>query len=209
VPFTYYEESKTYNLDDFTRFSTMKEVFTEIVESAWTGTDTLGNPAFRVRQFEDVQETRFLPLLFIDGVFVQNHDRLFSYNARKVDKVTVLQKQYIYGTQHYQGVILVDTKLKDYQNQDFGDYLKNVELFQPQQSKSYFLQSYSSETWERESRTPDYRTQLLWEPNIELSTKEMSFQFFTSDNLGQYEISLEGFTVEGKPVSLRQMINVE
>jgi hypothetical protein len=106
-------------------------------------------------------------------------------------------------------VILVETKLKDYQNQDFGDYIKNIELFQPQQSKNYFEQSYSLETSERESRTPDYRTQLLWEPNIELSANEMSFQLFTSDNLGEYEISLEGFTVEGKPLSIRQRFNVE
>ena len=209
VPFTYYEESTSYNLDEFTRFSTMKEVFTELIKNAWTGTDTLGNAVVKVRQFEDVQETNFLPLLFIDGVFVQNHDHLLSYNALKVDKITVLQKQYVFGTQHYQGVILVVTKLKDYQNQDYGDYLKNIAMFQPQQPKSYFQQTYSNESSEREARTPDYRTQLLWEPNIELSTKEMNFEFFTSDNLGQYEISLEGFTVEGKPVSLRQMISVE
>jgi hypothetical protein len=148
-------------------------------------------------------------LLFIDGVFIQNHDRLLSYNARKVDKIIVLRDQFEFGTQRYQGVILVETKLKDYKSQGFGDYLNNVDLFQSQQSKSYFQQSYSNEISERESRTPDYRTQLFWEPNIELSTKEMNFKFFTSDNLGQYEISLEGFTVEGKPVSLRQLIRVE
>ena len=209
VPFTYYEESKSYNLDEFTRFSTMKEVFTELIKNAWTGTDTLGNTVVKVRQFEDDQETRFLPLLFIDGVFVQNHDHLLGYNALKVDKITVLQKQYIYGTQHYQGVILVDTKLKNYQNQDYGDYLKNVSLFLPQQPKSYFEQSYGNEQSEREARIPDYRNQLLWEPNIELSSREMNFQFFTSDNFGQYEIFLEGFTVEGKPVSLRQTFSVE
>jgi hypothetical protein len=209
VPFTYYEESTSYNLDEFTRFSTMKEVFTELIKNAWTGIDTLGNAVVKVRQFEDDQETRFLPLLFIDGVFVQNHDHLLSYNALKVDKITVLQKQYIFGTQHYQGVILVDTKLKDYKNQDYGDYLKSISLFQPQQPKSYFQQSYSSEISDREARIPDYRTQLFWEPNIELSTRELNFQFFTSDNLGQYEISLEGFTVEGKPVSLRKEFTVE
>jgi hypothetical protein len=209
MPFTYYEDSTTYKLDEFTRFSTMKEVFTELIKNAWTGTDTIGNDVVKVRQYENFEETDFLPLLFIDGVFIQNHDRLLSYNARKVDKIIVLRDQFEFGTQRYQGVILVETKLKDYKSQGFGDYLNNVDLFQPQQSKSYFQQSYSNEISERESRTPDYRTQLFWEPNIELSTKEMNFKFFTSDNLGQYEISLEGFTVEGKPVSLRQLIRVE
>jgi hypothetical protein len=209
VPFTYYEDITTTNLDEFTRFSTMKEVFTELIKNAWTGTDTLGNHVVKVRQDDDDEETNFLPLLFIDGVFVQNHDRLLSYNALKVDKISVLRKYYIYGTTYYQGVILVETKLKDYQNQEFGDYLKSVELYQPQQNKSYFEQAYSRETFEKEARTPDYRTQLLWEPNIELSTAEMSFQFFTSDNLGKYEISVEGVTVEGKPVSLHQTFIVE
>ena len=209
MPFTYYEKSTTTNLDEFKRFSTIKEVFTELIKNAWTGTDTLGKPVVKVRQEDDEQETGFLPLIFIDGVFVQNHDHLLSYDARKVDNITVLRKYYIFGTQPYQGAILVETKRKDYTNQDFGAHLKNVSLFQHQKRKNYFKQLYANETQQRSSRIPDYRMQLAWEPDIELSTNELHFQFFTSDNLGQYEISLEGFTVDGKPVSLRQMIEVK
>lgn len=42
-----------------------------------------------------------------------------------------------------------------------------------------------------------------------MSNKEMIINFFTSDNNGEYEICIEGFTANGNPVSLRDFIIVK
>jgi hypothetical protein len=58
-------------------------------------------------------------------------------------------------------------------------------------------------------RIPDFRSQLLWLPNLVLDTKYKEITFYTSDNVGDYEVSLEGFTNEGIPVSLKEVFSVK
>ncbi len=207
-PFTYYEKITSYKLDDFTRFSTMKDVFKELVKHVWTENDSSEKKVIKVRNYEYNEETEFLPLVFIDGVFVQEHGDLLEYNALKVDNISVLRDRYKFGTQDYQGVILIETIAEDFTNKISGDFLKNVNLFMPQQRKRYFRQAYEEKNNQLTKRTPDFRSQLFWEPSINLTSNEMNFQFFTSDNLGNYQISLEGFTQEGESVSIREIISV-
>jgi len=59
------------------------------------------------------------------------------------------------------------------------------------------------------SRIPDYRQQLLWMPEFNFYGNEQEITFYTSDNKGVYEISFEGFTSQGKPVSIKEIITVE
>ena len=79
-------------------------------------------------------------------------------------------------------------------------------MFKPLRNKNYFKQVYAED--DKFNRIPDFRSQLLWEPNFNLNKNEDTIFFFTSDNNGDYEISLEGFTNDGQPVSLREIISV-
>ncbi|NND80012.1 MAG: hypothetical protein HKN53_08935, partial [Maribacter sp.] len=58
-------------------------------------------------------------------------------------------------------------------------------------------------------RVPDFRYQLLWEPQISMQDGEEVFEFYSSDVPGEYEIVLEGFTSYGKPISIRESFVVE
>jgi len=206
-PFTAYERMTRYDLDDYTRFPTMEEVFTEIVKAVWTAKDDNGKRVVKVFNNEFSAPSEDPPLLFIDGNFVADPEDFLSYNALKVQKVNMLRNKYQFGTKEYQGVILIETILGDYQSTSTEDYAKEVTLFPSQRKKHYYFQNYSDAS--SSTRIPDFRSQLLWEPSVVLTSSEMNFTFFTSDNLGKYEISLEGFTSEGKPVSLREIIVVE
>jgi hypothetical protein len=149
------------------------------------------------------------PLLFIDGVFVQDPKDLLAFDARKVQEITVVRNQYQFGSQDYQGVVLIETISGEYENQQSGDFVTNLKLFKPEQKKNYYQQKYEETNDLANSRIPDYRSQLLWEPSIDLTASEVNFNFYTSDNIGNYQISLEGFTKDGKPVSLQEVITVE
>ena len=61
----------------------------------------------------------------------------------------------------------------------------------------------------KSNQIPDFRQQLLWIPNLKLNKDGTTIEFFTSDIIGNYEIRVEGFTVKGKPVSIKEVITVE
>jgi hypothetical protein len=58
-------------------------------------------------------------------------------------------------------------------------------------------------------RIPDYRVQLLWDPNVTLTTKEYGVHFYASDVPGTFQIVLEGYTIDGKYISVKQNFKVE
>ncbi len=205
-PFYSDYNSTTFTLDEYTRFSTIKEVFIEIVENVWTSKNEKGDNVFYVRNNLDNNKNH-LPLIFIDGVLIQDHNHLLGYKADKVKKIEVIRGEAHFGTKIYQGVIIVETIESDYKNLLKGDFLKEIVLFKPQPFKKYYQQIYTDNNISSQ-HIPDYRNQLLWKPTINLNTKDKEVVFYTSDNIGDYEICLEGFTIYGKPITLRKIISV-
>lgn len=199
--------SETYLLDDYTRFNTVKEVFVEIVDHVWAKSTKEGT-VLKIRE-SDIEESELLPLILMDGVMIQNHDHLMEYNARSIDRVSVLRNKFYFGTQIFQGIIAVETKDGDYKNRLYGDYIQDHKLFKPLDEKKYYQQFYKLNNGNGNSRIPDFRNQLLWMPDLNIDSESMVISFFTSDNNGHYEICLEGFTKRGKPVSVRKVISVE
>lgn len=206
VPFfnTRYE---TYDLDDYTRFSTVRETMVEIVNHVSVKKVDKGQFVFNVRGYDPYVSSGFLPLVIIDGYLVQNHNDLVDYNAKKIKYIHVVRDKYVYGAQVFEGIIAMETIEGDYQNATYGDYTTNVEFFKPQSLKRYFKQSYAEGT--KDNRIPDYRNQLLWEPRLNLKQQKETISFFTSDNDGWYEIRIEGFSENGNPVSLREVFEVK
>ena len=84
---------------------------------------------------------------------------------------------------------------------------KDTKLFRPELAKDYFQQDYRYP--QRYKRIPDYRTQLVWEPEFLLDQSTKTLTFYTSDIKGSYEVVLEGFNEQGKPLSLRKVIEVK
>lgn len=195
-------------LDDYTRFSTLDETFVEVIEHAWSDKNEKGENTIYVRNNKDSNKN-FLPLVFIDGVLIQDHQHLFEYSAEKVEMISILRGEAHFGTKTYQGVVIIQTKEENYKNKLSGDFLLETKLFKPQQDKKYFHQTYTFQNREQTSRIPDFRDQLLWEPKIDFSSETMVLSCFTSDNTGIYEISVEGFTLDGMPVSIYKTIEVE
>ena len=85
--------------------------------------------------------------------------------------------------------------------------MKPTEVQRPNPAKIYYNPDYSAGN--NLKRIPDYRYQLLWEPNLSLDQKEENLSFYTSDLKGDFEVVLEGFTDEGKPVYITKNITVK
>ncbi len=207
VPF-YGTDIETYNLDDYTRFGTVKETIVEVVESVWTKKDDDGNEIFAIRgYYPSEKKQNFIPMLVVDGVFVQDHSEVINYDARKVKSISFIRDRYYLGTQIFEGIVIIQTIAGDYLNSTNRNNNSSITLSSLQAGKKYFKQRYNGDA--SYNRIPDFRNQLLWQPNVSLPGKKTILEFYTSDVTGDFEITLEGFTDNGVPVSIKKDFNVE
>lgn len=208
LPF-YTNLSKLYDLDDYTRFPTVKETIVEVVDNAWIEKNKNGESVFKVRDFGPYFDLVTLPLVIVDGIMVQNHNVLVDYDARKIQSIGLYRDKFRIGPEVFQGALLVETLNGDFSISTDGNHIIRKKLLRPLPQKEYYKQRYQGELKTKYDRIPDFRSQLLWEPNLSLSDKEITLDFYTSDVLGTYEISLEGFTASGQPISITETIEVE
>lgn len=204
MPF-YSGQGMLYNLDDFTRFKTVKETVVEIVNDVWIEKRN-GENHFKVNIDQPTIKS-LSPLIIVDGLIVLNNNDLINYDSRKIKKIHVVNNRYRYGGNIFEGVLSVETINGDFKNIISKKYNQNIDLVKPQSSKEYFNQNYNNK--ESLKHIPDYRSQLFWEPNFKLNKKQSNITFYTSDYVGNYEINLEGFTKEGIPISATEVISVK
>jgi len=200
-----FQENKiqTYLLDDFTRFPTLKETIIEIIPEIVIK-KTKEHSFFKVK-FESKYDV--LPLVLFDGVLIQKHDDIINYDSHKISQISFLKEEYIYGSERFNGIILIETKDGSFKSKEYGDHVKNITLSKPQTIKKYYNQTYK--TGHKHDRIPDYRSQLFWNPNVKLDGEKTILIFYTSDSKGQFEVCLEGFSKKGKAVSLKKIITVK
>lgn len=194
---------ETYDLDKYTRFNTMKETFVEIIRFARILSNSQGENEFRIRGYHAADLFDSPPLLIVDGAVLQDQNKIIQYNPKKVKSIGIIRDRYFYGPAIFNGIINIETIDGDFLPQLNDSSIKKLELLPYQAKKGYFRQDYSESLSEKET-IPDYRLQLLWEPYLQLDSDEKTITFFTSDVAGKFEISLEGFTFEGQPVSIRK-----
>ena len=205
IPF-YEGQAITYNLDDYTRFKSVKETIVEIINNV-SIERRKGENRFKIN-IDQPNDYNLSSLIIVDGLLVLNHDDLLNYDARKIQKISVVTSRYEYGANTYEGVLSVETIKGDFKNYISKKYIKSINLKKPQTDKIYFNQVYNDKN-DTLKRIPDYRSQLYWEPNFNLNKEENTIIFYTSDYIGKYEISIEGFTNDGVPISLNEYITVK
>jgi len=201
-------------LDEFTRFPTLRETLIELVPNVWVKKLDEGSYTFWVREDLESYENDFVsdpPLVLVDGVFVPDHKSLLEFNARVIEKISILRDPLVLGSKKYLGMVVINTFEGDYLERIPPSNMAKYELNLPVADKNYFNQSYKEEMQETIKRIPDFRHQLFWEPNFSIGegTKETTFEFYTSDVSGEYDIFLEGFTRYGKPISVKGSFTVD
>ncbi|MCK0137310.1 hypothetical protein [Arenibacter sp. S6351L] len=203
LPF-YLRYSKVYDLDDYTRFPTVKETFVEIIDYVQFRKNEAGKQFVNLIQ-EGFTQSNSPVMVIVDGVFLEDHDKLPDLNARKVKRINVLFHPMVLGPQTFSGLVVFETFNGNFQDFVKDDYVSKVEIITPLDKKKYFNQTYTSNDPglpDSTSRIPDYRNQLLWIPDFKLEKEETTLDFFTSDVSGDFEVRLEGFSSKGEPISV-------
>ncbi len=202
-PSPFYDpNAKDYILDDYTRFPTLKETFVEITKEIYTKEND-NKISLYVNDYDPTHELAEPALVMVDGLLIQNINELMEYKTKHVYKISVVIGGYYYGSAAFNGIISIITKNNDYESKSFGDYIIKPEILRPSKNKIYYKPDYSDLT--KNNRIPDFRNQLLWSPEVNINDK---INFYTSDVTGIFEITLEGFSENGIPVSETETFEV-
>ncbi|GAA4276151.1 hypothetical protein [Aquimarina mytili] len=204
----YGKDYVNYDLDEYTRFSTMKETIVEVVEGVRIRKNKRGKEVFSIyKDYVGGSKSNYLPLVLVDGGIVQDHEDIINYDVREIGNIRFIKDRYYIGTKVFEGILEIKTLKENYWEQlerkgsiQFND-LKLLE------KKRYYKQAYDKSN--KDNRIPDYRHQLLWSPNVEISGEGVALDFYTSDVAGDFEITLQGFTKKGKAVSITQHFKVK
>ncbi|TLF44474.1 hypothetical protein [Maribacter aurantiacus] len=201
---TYYlGKPEVFYLDEYTRFPTFEETLLEVIKFA--GYREGGSRSDYIKITQDVKIYKEaldnLPaIVLIDGVFILEHEKIKKFDASRIDKISLFRGQLSLGGKIYHGILSIDTL-----DENFLEYynIKNglvTDLVKPFPVKNYYKQKYDGDN-PNISRIPDYRRLLFWQPHLKINSEIIDLEFFTSDIEGEFEISLNGFTTYGKPIS--------
>lgn len=201
----YGNAAKEFKLDAFTRFPTVAETITEVVEGTYF-TKNNNNYAIHVYDYDPNYESELPALLVVDGLIIEDINELFVYNSKNIDKINVVKGIYYYGSKSFNGLVIFTTKNGDYETKLKGNFIIRPEVLRPQSTKEYFQPDYTNT---KNARIPDYRHQLLWLPKVDLKDPNSEIAVYASDVSGKFEIILEGFSASGKPVLIKDTIEIK
>lgn len=205
----YFGADKQYILADYKPQNSLKEVFIEIIPEVYI-TKLNGKSIARVNDYEVNKSNLFEKTLFlIDGFPLQEIDEILTFDPNYFEKINFVNRGYFYNKHIFDGIVNLTTKNLNYIPKITGDWIIKTSLEKPELEKKYFKVEYTELNKEKYKKIPDYRYQLIWEPNITDLSNNSNLYFYTSDISGQFKIIIEGITESGDPVYLEDYFLVE
>lgn len=207
IPF-YVQPDARYWLDNYTRFTTMEEVLREYVMGV-NVRRRYNRPHLPVMNLVGNTFFESEPMILLDGVPVFDLQKIMDYDPLKVQRLDVITRKYYTGNQTFEGLLNFTTytgKLEGYELDPNAVVLDYEGL---QLERIFYSPDYS--TAQRiNSRLPDFRTLLCWNPAVQVGEKGMGTQqFFSSDIPGKYVIVVEGISSKGQAVSSTSFFEVQ
>ena len=187
----------SYDLDKYTRFSTISETILEFV-SRVSVTKIDGLRKIKVFPEGGLPSNIGTLLVLFDGIPVYDHEDILEYNPMYIKEINIYEGHYLFGGENFECIISFVTREGDL---PFFQLAEGVQLFNydcPQLPPTIKIQDYSIEEI-RNSRKPDFRHTLYWNPFVEfINNQPTQLSFFTSDLCGEFKITVEGITTDGK-----------
>lgn len=198
----YYD--KEIALADYISFPNMTEVFREIIP--WTRI-MYSRKKKKIKMYSNDNSGSFPqePLFVVDGVPTYNLDYVLGIPYSMVRSVGVVVSPEKRGELldiGKNGLIAINTKdRKERENAIKKQADKHVFLYAGLTStREYYTPKYTAEN--KMNREADFRSLLYWNPNviIKKGMNKGAMEFYTSDQLGNYLIEIEGIASTGEPI---------
>lgn len=194
------EQSKTYILDDYTRFPTMEEVITEYIPELRARKDD-GRRSVFVMMEDSYHNSYFshgTALLMVDGVPIFDHERVLDYDPLLVKSINIYPSRYFIGARYYEGIVNFVTYKRNLPSMKFNPNVRIVDFQGASYPSAYTCEGVDADSY------PDFRMTAYWHPIIEIKGGEdKKINVRIPELAGEYEVKIEGLAADGTPVMER------
>lgn len=200
-PDFYGKPDLTIRLDDYIRLTTFREVIREILPgvSTYRKNDQTG---FRLINKYPNMSFETDPLIVVDGVPVAETDKVLMINSEELEKVDVLNTRYFFSDIMIEGIINIKSKKGDLGVMEFTRPPFRQEFDALQKVNEFYFPVYDTQET-RDSRIPDFRNTLFWDPDITTDDEgKAGITFYTSDEAADYTVIIKGLSPDGKPAGM-------
>lgn len=186
-----------YNLDDYTRFPIMEEVLREYVPGVMVRKKKDG---FHFLVIDRINKSLFRedPMILLDGVPIFSVEKIMSYSPLKIKRLDVLSREYYDGILSFPGLMAFSTYENDLADFPIDERVLITDYDGLTVQREFYSPRYDK-PGNKDSRLPDPRTLLYWNPTV-ITTKgeTQEIEFYTSDVPGNYTILVEGISKDGR-----------
>lgn len=194
TPTDFYGKAEiTTMMTDFIELTSLREAIKEIVPGAVTSARK-GKTVINTISKQNLHIETHDPLVLVDGVPVFDHGKVLAIPGDKIGKIDVLNRGYFISGVALDGIIDITTRKGDLSLIEFDKpvFRQEFEALQPQ--FEFSSPDYSDPAM-RNSRIPDFRNTLYWNPDVRTSDDGKAVvEFYTSDDPDDYMILVEGFS---------------
>lgn len=193
---------RTYDLDDYVRYTTMEEVMREYVLEVAVRKKQ-GHYHFQtMNALSDYDKAASAvlfqddPLILLDGVPVFNIDSVMALDPLKVKRLEVVAGRYFWGPIVANGIVSYTTYKGDMAGYKLEPNVMVLDYNGMQERREYFSPKYDKDN---QKRIPDFRNALYWSPNIRSDGHGLTqCSFYSSDIPGRYVVVVNGIASDGR-----------
>jgi hypothetical protein len=195
-------------MDDYIKLPVMQEVFFELMP----GVSLKKRKSDYEIAILDPVENKFFdrpPVLFADGVIIKDPATIANLDPELVEKVDAIKARYFVGDYMFYGLVNVITRSGDFSHFTLPDYAVRIRYRAVEETKSFSSPDYSSAE-KTQSRLPDFRNTLYWNPELKFNSEgRCSAEFYASDIKSDYKIVIQGVSKKGHLFSAEKIIRVQ
>lgn len=197
-----------YILDDYTRFTTMSEVFREFIPEIHIRNREDGKPGIQLRLFDAPYNPVYakrLSMVLLDGVPVFDNQKIIDYDPLLVESVDIYPNTYIVGKLTFEGVVNFVTYKRNLPAMRFDGNARVVDY-----QGVCLPQAWTGASFADNGDYPDYRQTVYWHPLLRVGAEEsLSVPVRLPAYKGLFRVVAEGLSADGTPFRAAISFEVE
>lgn len=203
-----FEPDETIKLTEYTPMKNMVEISTELLLGVrirknkdnsyriqMRGVDTDG----KFMTFNDVP-----PLCLIDNIPIYDSKIIGDFNPLNIESINMNYKDFTLNGISHKGILSIETVEGSYGEVNSGNFVVTSSAGFSEKLTLKIIEHSNSN-----SRIPDFRPLLYWNPNLRTDNNgKVNIEFYSSDDIGNYIIDIQGITDDGELISYQEMITI-
>jgi len=184
-------------LADYIELTSIREVVKEIIPNVFTLKQN-GEYDFKLINKFKGQPFENKPLVLVDGVPIYDVERILNIASKEVEKVDVINTRYFFSDNIFDGILSFITIKGNLSALEFDNSIFRQVYETCNNRLEFYSPDYSTRLL-KESRIPDFRNTLYWNPDLRTGKDgKAETEFYTSDESVKYTIVVEGIFPDGR-----------